>query len=112
MILGTVAGKYKEANQGFPKSGFIEMEANLILHGSVLYVRKCYVELHTIIRKNITHSCITGVPGIGKSCLLIYFVLRLLFDSTDADPNDVIFEVESKECYYFPHKGPTRSRLH
>ncbi|KAF8420463.1 hypothetical protein EV426DRAFT_576403 [Tirmania nivea] len=37
---------------------------------------------------------ITGTPGIGKSCFLLYFILRLLYESTDDEPNIVIFHPE------------------
>ncbi|KAF8427450.1 hypothetical protein EV426DRAFT_685185 [Tirmania nivea] len=44
---------------------------------------------------------ITGTPGIGKSCFLLYFILRLLYESTDDEPNIVKFHPEPNVCYCY-----------
>ena len=79
--LQTVAGGYKEAGKGFPTAGFIDIEESPIIKNSKLYVRKCYPDLYNIIKGGISkvvNIAITGTPGIGKSCFLLYFILRLL----------------------------------
>lgn len=102
--LQTVTGGYKEASKGFPTAGFIDIEESPITKNSKLYVRKCYPGLYNIIKGGISkvvNIAITGTPGIGKSCFLLYFILRLLYESTDDEPNIVIFHPEPNVCYCY-----------
>jgi len=102
--LQTVAGGYKEAGKGFPTAGFIDIEESPITKNSKLYVRKCYPDLYNIIKGGISkvvNIAITGTPGIGKSCFLLYFILQLLYESTDDEPNIVIFHPEPNVCYCY-----------
>ena len=93
MTVGQLKGGHK-----FPVDGFLSIGENPIIGGSMLYIRECYSRFYDIVKKVGTCAMI-GVPGVGKSCFLIYFILRLLFESTE--DQRVIFEPNSKVLYLF-----------
>ena len=72
-----------------------------------LYIRECYVELYeeaTLFMLNPTKSIpsilFTGVPGIGKSMFLIYFLWRFSKDDRFKQKS-FVFEVKFGLYYYF-----------
>ena len=105
--LREVAAQYKNAGKKFPKTGFITSEEEFpIVNGRMLYIRQCYRIFYNVIVQTTENkdTCIamTGTPGIGKSCFLIYFILWLLYESTDDKPNIVVFQpVPNKYYLYF-----------
>ncbi|RIA94571.1 hypothetical protein C1645_551497 [Glomus cerebriforme] len=68
-----------------------------------LYVRESYEEIyHMLIHQassgDIDHKfLITGTAGTGKSCFLIYFLIRLLCESNNAT---IIFQPLQSEKFY------------
>ncbi|CAG8611666.1 10636_t:CDS:2 [Ambispora gerdemannii] len=89
-----------------------ELTSNLIQHPNrkplavikepVLYVRESYRDLYHIVTNENDEDCdlkflITGTSGVGKSCFLIYLLIRLLCNKTDAT---VIFKPASGNLLY------------
>ncbi|KAF9079633.1 hypothetical protein BGX27_006164, partial [Mortierella sp. AM989] len=76
-----------------------------------LYVRKSYKDLYQsitstfkdhIISERQNRIVVTGTSGIGKSAFLVYFIVRLLFESDADKPPIIIFhEKQGSECYLF-----------
>ena len=62
-----------------------------VIKEHVLYVRESYRDLyHIVTNKNCDpRFLISGTSGVGKSCFLIYLLIRLLCNETDAT---VIFQ--------------------
>jgi len=52
----------------------------LPFQGNLLFLRKCYTDILTIITSSTDYSrfLLLGNPGIGKSCFLIYLLFELL----------------------------------
>ncbi|CAG8596254.1 6061_t:CDS:2, partial [Acaulospora morrowiae] len=72
-----------------------------VIKEHVLYVRKSYKDLYHIVNneKYDPRFLISGTSGVGKSCFLIYLLIRLLCNKTDAT---VIFRpVEENLLYCF-----------
>jgi hypothetical protein len=76
---------------------------------SKFLIRKCYRDLYTVgIRDLESKSVIafTGVPGIGKSMFLLYFVSQLVLDSQFKNVSFAL-EFKAKEFVIFePIEGP------
>jgi hypothetical protein len=74
-------------------------EAFVAQYGSIpekIYVRDCYKTLYECaaqsrIRQQIGYSAtlFTGVPGIGKSLFLVYFIYRFLTDERFGSRDEV-----------------------
>jgi len=67
-----------------------------------IYVRESYEDLYYLITnrasKDFDHKfLVTGTSGIGKSCFLIYFLVRLLCEYKDVT---VIFQPIQSEVFY------------
>lgn len=92
-----VAAKFKLDR---PLVVFIELPLCAIFQGTKLYIRNGYSELYEIVKQG-SRMAITGTPGIGKSCFMLYIILRLLYESTANEPNIVIFHPEPKLCYCY-----------
>jgi hypothetical protein len=83
---------------------------------SHIYIRKCYCELYCIATDKIlglgesarSVTLFTGVPGIGKSLFLIYFIFRFLKDERFTDKTFAL-ELQSKSDYsvFHPTDNPT-----
>lgn len=72
-----------------------------------LYVRECYIDLYDIVvEKMIKYEnkrpgmLFTGVPGIGKSMFLIYFMCRYLTDDRFPDKR-FVFQIGLQEYSIF-----------
>ncbi|CAJ0847754.1 1586_t:CDS:2 [Entrophospora sp. SA101] len=56
-----------------------------VINRPALYVREEYKDIyHLLINNSSTGSChkfiVTGTSGVGKSCFLVYFLIRLLYE--------------------------------
>ncbi|GBC06854.1 hypothetical protein RclHR1_00710005 [Rhizophagus clarus] len=68
-----------------------------VIERSSLYVRKAYVELYDLIAKygsvkapNLKHKfLLTGTSGVGKSCFMIYLLIRIM---REQDSTAVIYQ--------------------
>ena len=74
---------------------------------SCLYIRHCYRRLYEITphimlhyHKDLSATLFTGVPGIGKSMFLIYFLYRFLTDERFPDKR-VALELFKGHYHYF-----------
>eukprot|EP01039_Chlorochromonas_danica_P011205 gene11205-12497_t len=76
---------------------------------SRIYIRPCYKKLYDIVtllmpiyQGQLPATLFTGVPGIGKSLFLIYFLFRFLFDERFSDKRFVLeLGLMSGEYHYF-----------
>ena len=57
-----------------------------VIKEHVLYVRESYRDLYHIVTNENCNPrlLISGTSGVGKSCFLIYLLIRLLCNKTDA----------------------------
>ena len=71
-----------------------------VINEHVLYVRKSYIDLyHIVTNENCNPKfLISGTSGVGKSCFLIYLLIRLLCNRTDAT---VIFKQARDDLHHF-----------
>ena len=79
-------------------------------YGSIpsrVYIRRCYKQLYDITADKMASGSMetgvtlyTGVPGIGKSLFLIYFIYRFLHDDRFPDKRFAL-EFERKEYFLF-----------
>ncbi|CAG8470223.1 14015_t:CDS:2 [Acaulospora morrowiae] len=95
--------------QELEQEELISINTNLIQHPDrkplavimehVLYVRKSYKDLYRIVTKDKydPRFLISGTSGVGKSCFLIYLLIRLLCNKTDAT---VIFRPVDGDLLY------------
>lgn len=82
-----------------------------------IYIRKCYEELYEVavqilLDKSFKYpvTSFIGVPGIGKSLFLIYYLHRLVND--DRIPNErFACQLEAKEYITFDHIGDHRYEI-
>ena len=78
-------------------------------YGSIpprIYIRRCYKQLYDITADNMSSRAMewgitlyTGVPGIGKSLFLIYFIYRFLHDDRFPDKRFVLEFQDSFQEY-------------
>jgi len=77
-----------------------------VINRPALYVREEYKDIyHLLINNSLTGShhklVVTGTSGVGKSCFLIYFLIRLLYECENIT---IIFQSHKKSqkfyCFY------------
>ena len=103
----------KESNEGNSKYLIVQKYPNLLKsrYGSIpnrIYVRSCYEDLYEICAGHILNKnlfgypvfLITGVPGIGKSLFLFYFIYRYIRDDRFTN-NRFALEFKQKEYNVF-----------
>jgi len=73
-----------------------------------IFVRECYISLYKTVSDKMVKGdmeygvmLFTGVPGIGKSMFLIYFIYRFLHDNQFKDKR---FALEFQQGLYFSFK--------
>ena len=81
---------------------------------SSLYIRDCYRDLYTIYSERMITGCMrrsvalfTGVPGIGKSMFLIYFLYRFLKDGRFPDKTFAVEFKSGKYGVFYPTDNAT-----
>ena len=82
-----------------------------------LLVRKCYEELYSIVKNRMNEGealnapmLFTGVPGIGKSMFMLYFLCKLLEDSDFADKAFAV-EFDRGKYHFFSSYDNETSRV-
>ena len=103
----------KESNEGNYKYLIVQKYPMIInnRYGGIpnrIYVRSCYEDLYEICAGHILNKnlfgypvfLITGVPGIGKSLFLFYFIYRYIRDDRFTN-NRFALEFEQKEYHVF-----------
>jgi hypothetical protein len=73
-----------------------------VIGKSAIYVRESYEDLYYLITNRASKGSdhkflVTGTSGIGKSCFLIYFLVRLLCEYKDVT---IIFQPIQSEVFY------------
>ena len=73
-----------------------------VIGKSAMYVRESYMNIYDLIidraSKGSNHKfLVTGTSGIGKSCFLIYFIIRLLHESKNVM---IIFQPIQSTVFY------------
>ena len=103
----------KESNEGNYKYLIVQKYPMIIKirHGGIpnrIYVRSCYEDLYEICAGHILNKnlfgypvfLITGVPGIGKSLFLFYFIYRYIRDDRFTN-NRFALEFKQEEYHVF-----------
>ena len=74
-----------------------------------IYVRDCYRELYKIATDSMVDASLdncatlfTGVPGIGKSLFMVYFISRFLVDERFTDKSFALEFTAGKYVYFRP----------
>ena len=73
----------------------------------IIYVRECYRDLYDtasasmLIKQPNAATLFTGVPGIGKSLFLVYFIYRFLHDARFKDKYFAVEFADTKEYWCF-----------
>ena len=81
-------------------------------YGSIpktIFVRDCYRELYEIATDSMVDASLdycatlfTGVPGIGKSLFMVYFISRFLVDERFTDKSFALEFIAGKYVYFQP----------
>lgn len=73
-----------------------------------IYIRKCYIILYDSLSEKLLSgemdlgtALFTGVPGIGKSIFLIYFLYRFLNDERFSDKSFILELCDDRTCEFY-----------
>ncbi|CAG8501774.1 11712_t:CDS:2 [Paraglomus brasilianum] len=113
-VVFDTASSIKDKKVPVPKSnGIITSNEPLslpVVYMHQLFVRPDYVNLYNIIVKKGGRIHLTGTSGIGKSCFLVYFVIRLLSESRDEAPNVIVFQTKDPLQKWYCFMGTSALR--